>query len=75
VRAGQFRIFSISTVDEALEILTAVPAGEKGPDGLYPPDSINGRVQAKLIRFAKQLQAFTAERIEWAPSIAREPDA
>jgi lon-related putative ATP-dependent protease len=75
VRAGQFRIFSISTVDEALEILTGVPAGEKGPDGLYPPDSINGRVQAKLIRFAKQLQAFTAERIEWAPSIAREPDA
>jgi predicted ATP-dependent protease len=61
VKAGQFRIYSIASVDEALELLTGVPAGQRGPDGRYPPDSVNGRVQARLVHFAEQLQAFTNE--------------
>jgi lon-related putative ATP-dependent protease len=61
VKAGQFHIYSITTVDEAIELLTGVPAGQRGADGLYPPDSVNGRVQARLLHFAEQLQAFVAE--------------
>jgi predicted ATP-dependent protease len=59
VEAGRFRVHAISTVDEALELLTGIPAGKQGPDGTYPPDSVNGLVQAKLLRFAAQLQAFS----------------
>ena len=59
VKAGQFRVHSVVTVDEALELLTGIPAGKQGPDGTYPPDSVNGLVQAKLLRFAAQLQAFS----------------
>jgi lon-related putative ATP-dependent protease len=60
VRDGRFKVYSISTIDEALELLTGVEAGQKGPDGTYPPESINGRVQAQLTRFAERLQAFTS---------------
>jgi lon-related putative ATP-dependent protease len=62
VRAGQFRVYSITTVDQALELLTGVPAGERGSDGAYPPDSINGLVQARLTRFAERLRDFAAEQ-------------
>jgi predicted ATP-dependent protease len=60
VRAGQFTVYSISTLDEALELLTGVPAGEKGADGTYPADSINGRAAAELQHFAQQLRLFTS---------------
>jgi lon-related putative ATP-dependent protease len=62
VRVGQFRVYSITTVDQALELLTGVPAGERGSDGAYPPDSINGLVQARLTRFAERLRDFAAEQ-------------
>ena len=60
VREGRFKVYSISTIDEALELLTGVSAGERGPDGAYPSDSINGLVQTQLGRFAERLRAFSA---------------
>jgi len=60
VRAGRFKIYSIATLDEAVEILMGVPAGVKGADGSYAPDSINGLVLARLKRFAAELKAFSA---------------
>ena len=48
VRSGRFHVYSVATVDEALELLTGIPAGKKRPDGEYPPDSINGRVMKRL---------------------------
>jgi lon-related putative ATP-dependent protease len=56
VKAGRFHVYSVATVDEALELLTGVPAGEKGPDGEYPPDSLNGRVMARLRQFTERLR-------------------
>jgi lon-related putative ATP-dependent protease len=61
VRQGKFRVYSVTTVDEALELLTGMPAGERGPDGLYPPDSINGLVQTQLARFAERLRVFISD--------------
>ena len=61
VQEGHFKVYSVTTVDEALELLTDVPAGERGPDGAYPPDSINGLVQAQLTRFAERLREFTSD--------------
>jgi predicted ATP-dependent protease len=51
VRDGRFSIWAISEVDEALEILTGMPVGTRLENGEYPPDSINGRVEARLHRF------------------------
>lgn len=38
--AGQFHVYAVGTVHEALEILTGVPAGRRDPNGLYPPESL-----------------------------------
>ena len=56
--AGTFRIFSVDTIDHGIEILTGVPAGERGADGQYPAGSINGRVEARLRGFAEKARAF-----------------
>lgn len=53
VQAGDFNIWAIETVEEALEILTGIPAGKLDGDGDYPDDSVHGRVQARLRRFAR----------------------
>ncbi len=60
VAKGQFRVWAVDTVDEALSILTGLEAGERGPDGRFPPESLNARVEAQLIAFAEQVRAFTA---------------
>jgi lon-related putative ATP-dependent protease len=51
VAAGQFSVHAVSTVDEALEILTGEPAGERAPSGEFPKDSVNGKVAARLDQF------------------------
>lgn len=54
----QFSIYLVSTVDEAVSLLTGQDAGERDSEGIYPEDSINGRVEATLLRFAQDLQEF-----------------
>lgn len=58
VEAGQFQIYPIENVDQGIEILTGMPAGEQDEDGNYPQDTINGRVQAKLIKLAETREDF-----------------
>lgn len=53
VRKGLFHIYPIKTVDEGIELLTGVPAGERLPDGSYPPGTVNGRIYNKLRYFAE----------------------
>ena len=57
-RRGKFHIWPVRTVDEGIEILTGVPAGERGEDGDLPEDSVNGRVDRKLFELAERLQRF-----------------
>ena len=58
VEAGRFHVYAVTTIDEGIEILTGHPAGERGPDDQFPPDSINGRVEARLIALAEAGRAF-----------------
>ncbi len=60
VAAGQFAIYAVSTIDEGIELLTGVAAGELDGDGRYPSHSINGRVVARLETFAARQREFTA---------------
>lgn len=53
VAKGMFNIYPITTIDEGIEILTGIPAGNTDETGKYPPDSINGRVQSRLNRLAE----------------------
>jgi lon-related putative ATP-dependent protease len=51
--AGRFAVWPIRTVDEAIALLTGVPAGERGPDGAFPSGTVNARVESRLREFAR----------------------
>ena len=61
VAQGRFHIWPVRTVDEGIALLTGVAAGERGADGAYPPDSVNGRVDRKLRELAEKLRGFGAD--------------
>ncbi len=61
VAAGQFHIYPVRSIDQGIEILTGVPAGEKGKEGTYPPGTVNDLVDQKLLDLAKKMKAFEAE--------------
>jgi lon-related putative ATP-dependent protease len=58
VRREQFRVHAVTTIDEGIEILTGVSAGQREKEGKFPKDSINGRVEAKLRSFAMARHEF-----------------
>ncbi|MFN7955162.1 MAG: AAA family ATPase [bacterium] len=53
VRAGQFSIYAVERVEEALELLTGLPAGERRADGSYPEGTLYAKVAARLDELAK----------------------
>lgn len=60
VREGKFHIWSVETVEEGIEILTGVPAGERQPDGSYPEGTINGRVNTRLREMLENMKKFSS---------------
>ena len=60
VEAGQFHIYPMRTVDEAIELLTGIPAGERDEEGNFPEGSVNQLVEARLIELAEKQRAFSA---------------
>ena len=58
VREGRFAIHAVGHVDEGMEILTGIKAGERGEDGQFPPGSVNRLVEDKLKLFAERAKAF-----------------
>jgi lon-related putative ATP-dependent protease len=58
VSEGKFHIYPVETIDQGIEMLTGIPAGEADEKGAYPEDSLNGLAQAKLSEFAERRAAF-----------------
>jgi lon-related putative ATP-dependent protease len=54
VKAGQFHIWIVNTIDEGIEVLTGVPAGERLPNGRFPEGTVNGRVHQRLHDLAER---------------------
>jgi len=52
VEQAMFHIYSIETIDQGIEILTGITAGELDAEGQYPEGSINFMVASQLYRFA-----------------------
>ncbi|MDM8350932.1 AAA family ATPase [Pseudomonas sp. sp1636] len=53
VRAGQFHIYAVRQVDEALSLLVGEDAGTPNAEGQFPPDSVNARVVERLREIAE----------------------
>jgi predicted ATP-dependent protease len=65
--AGRFHIYPVETVDEAIELLTGLPAGERDQEGRYPEGSFNHLVEERIIAFSEKARRFAApERVEEA---------
>jgi lon-related putative ATP-dependent protease len=56
VQAGEFTVYPIENIDQGISLLTGTPAGSRDENGEFPEDSVNGRVEASLIRFSEHLQ-------------------
>jgi lon-related putative ATP-dependent protease len=57
---GKFHVYPVSTIDQGIELLTATLAGERDENGLFPEDTINQRVEVKLMVLAEQARLFGA---------------
>ena len=53
VKNGLFHIYSISTIEEGIEVLTGVPAGKKDKNGNFPAGTVNYLVHEKLKKYAE----------------------
>ncbi len=62
VERGAFHIYAVKTVDQGIEILTGVAAGERDSEGGYPEGTLNHQVQARL-------RALAAKRREYIESV------
>ena len=58
VEAGQFHVYPVETVDQGIEILTGLPAGEPDEEGEYPEGSANYLVKERLSKLAEKRQEF-----------------
>jgi len=58
--SGQFTVCPVRDVDQGIELLTGIAAGERDGQGRFPEDSINGRVEARLIEYSERMRAFGA---------------
>jgi lon-related putative ATP-dependent protease len=57
-KAGNFSIFPARTIDEGIEFLTGVPAGERQPDGSYREGTVNYLVDKRLREMAEMAREF-----------------
>ncbi len=61
-QSGQFSIYAVKTVDDAVELLAGMEAGAVNEQqGTYLPKSFNGQVEAQLLQFTKIKKEFSSK--------------
>ncbi len=58
VRRGRFHIYPVSTIDEGMETLTGVKAGQLKSDGTYDSGTVNYRVNKRLAEMSQRMAAL-----------------
>jgi predicted ATP-dependent protease len=66
--AGQFHVYAVNDVDQAMEILTGLRAGEAGPDGAFPDGTVNQRVSSRLADLAEKRRKLSSKEETGAES-------
>jgi predicted ATP-dependent protease len=62
VGEGKFHIHAIEHVEEGVEILMGIPAGEPGPDGKYPEITLNRLVEDRLTELREAVKKEEEEK-------------
>jgi ATP-dependent Lon protease len=58
VKEGNFHIYPVKTIDEGIEILTGVEAGESQGDGRFKEGTVNAMVDKKLRELGMKIKEF-----------------
>jgi predicted ATP-dependent protease len=58
VSKGQFQIYPVKTIQQGIEILTGIPAGERGLDGSFEEGSVFARANGRLKDMADTMHKF-----------------
>jgi lon-related putative ATP-dependent protease len=58
IKEGRFHVWPVKTIDEGIEVLTGVEAGEMGPEGNYSEGTIHRIVQDRLDEMAELIKEF-----------------
>jgi predicted ATP-dependent protease len=72
VGEGKFRVWAVDTIDEGIELLTGMPAGDVDQEGTFH-HLLDQRLQEILGVLQEQTGAEAAPRVHLAPSAARTP--
>ncbi|MFW6109172.1 MAG: Lon protease family protein, partial [archaeon] len=64
IEEEKFHIYPVKNIDEGIEVLTGVPAGEPDEKGEFPEDTINYMVQERLDEMAERLSKSKTEEEE-----------
>jgi len=58
VKEGKFHIYPVRTIDQGIEILTGVEAGERMEDGRFKEGTVNDLVDKKLRELGMKIREF-----------------
>jgi hypothetical protein len=60
VKDAKFHIYSVKTISEGIELLTGMNCGKREPDGNFTEGSVFRKVQLKLEKYNKSIEAAQA---------------
>ena len=58
VRAERFHIYPIESIDQGMEVLTGLPAGERDENDIFPEGAVNRLVEDRLAALAEIWRSF-----------------
>ena len=64
VEKGKFHIYPVTTIEEGIEILSGMKAGELQEDGTYPEGTLYNKVDEKLKEMAEMEKEFGKSKEE-----------
>jgi predicted ATP-dependent protease len=62
VAGKKFTIYAVETIDDAIETLTGLKAGERGKSGAFPKNTFNRKVEERLREMAEQIRICSEGR-------------
>jgi len=61
VTENKFNIYPIETINQGIEILTGILAGERNSEGNFPDNTINQKVESRLLALAEKRLMFNKQ--------------
>ncbi|MSQ61497.1 MAG: ATP-binding protein [Dehalococcoidia bacterium] len=73
VAEGRFHVWAVGTIEEGIEVLTGVAAGERDGDGRFAEGTVFARVEAQLATYAAALSRADGAAAEAVHIVSPEP--